>query len=171
MKNFNLNHYEKAFGNFLLDNHIGYIVVDEQKRAAFGRTNLKSFDYLLYLPNQPIIIAEVKGRTFAGTSFAPLTGLECWVTTDDVDGLAAWQQIFGPTHLAAFIFAYKIENVDVDSDGRDVYEFGGANYIFFCIKLADYTRYMKVRSPRWKTVTLPADKFRLCAVQMQNILM
>jgi hypothetical protein len=171
MKNFHLNHYEKAFANFLSDNRIRYIAVDEQKRAALGRTNLKSFDYLLYPPNQQIIIAEVKGRKFAGTTFANLSGFECWVTTDDVDGLANWQQIFGLTHSAAFIFAYKIENVDVDFDGREVYDFKGLNYIFFCIKLADYIRFMKVRSPKWKTVTLPADKFRLCAVQMQNLML
>jgi hypothetical protein len=171
MKNFHLNHYEKAFANFLSDNRIRYIAVDEQKRAALGRTNLKSFDYLLYPPNQSIIIAEVKGRKFAGATFANLSGFECWVTTDDVDGLANWQQIFGPTHSAAFIFAYKIENVDVDFDGREVYDFKGLNYIFFCIKLADYIRFMKVRSPKWKTITLPANKFRLCAVQMQNLML
>jgi len=171
MKNFHLNHYEKAFANFLSDNRIRYIAVDEQKRAALGRTNLKSFDYLLYPPNQPTIIAEVKGRKFSGTTFANLSGFECWVTTDDVDGLANWQQIFGPTHSAAFVFAYKIENVDVDFDGREVYCFKGLNYVFFCIKLADYIRFMKIRSPKWKTITLPADKFRLCAVQMQNLML
>ena len=169
MKNFHLNHYERAFGNWLTDNRIQYIAVDEQKRAALGTSKLKSFDYLLYPPNQPIIIAEIKGRTYSGKSFVKLTGFECWVTTDDVDGLAAWQKIFGQTHSAAFIFAYKIKNVDVDFDGRDVYNFKGQNYIFFCVKLADYIRYMKIRSPRWKTVTLSAENFRTSAVQLQNL--
>ena len=41
------------------------------------------------------------------------------------------------SNLLCFIFAYKIENVDVDFDGREVYCFKGLNYIFFCIKLAD----------------------------------
>jgi hypothetical protein len=171
MKNFHLNHYEKAFGNWLIDNHIQYIAVDEQKRAALGRSNIKSFDYLIYPPNQQIIVAEVKGRKFSGSSFAKLAGFECWVTADDIEGLLRWQQVFGPSHTTAFIFAYKIEKIDVDFDGRAVYDFNGSAYIFFCIRLDDYISFMKLRSPKWKTVTLPAEKFRSCAVQMQNLLL
>ncbi len=171
MKNFHLNHYEKAFGNWLIDNHIQYIAVDEQKRAALGRSNIKSFDYLIYPPNQQIIVAEVKGRKFSGASFAKLAGFECWVTADDIEGLLRWQKVFGPTHTAAFVFAYRIEKIDVDFDGRAVYDFNGSAYIFFCIRLDDYIRFMKLRSPKWKTVTLPAKKFRSCAVQMQNLLL
>ena len=170
MKNFHLNHYERAFGNWLIDNRIQYIAVDEQKRAALGRSRIKSFDYLLYPHNGQIIVAEVKGRAFKGTSFAKLTGFECWVTTDDVDGLTRWREVFGPSHTAVFIFAYRIENIDVDFDGRDVYDFDAGRYIFFCIKLDDYRRFMKVRSPKWQTITLPSDKFRLCAVQIQQLL-
>ncbi|MHC4423728.1 MAG: HYExAFE family protein, partial [Planctomycetota bacterium] len=105
------------------------------------------------------------------TSFAKLTSFECWVTADDVDGLARWQQVFGPDHTAVFVFAYKIENIDVDFDGRDVYDFAQDRYIFFAVKLDDYRKFMKRRSPKWQTVTLPADKFRQCAVQMQNLLL
>jgi hypothetical protein len=171
MKNFHLNHYEKAFGNWLIDNRIRYIAVDEQKRAALGKSNIKSFDYLIYPPAEPVIIAEIKGRTFKGASLAKLTGFECWVTTDDIEGLANWQRIFGPAHQAAFIFAYKLEKIDIDLDGRGAYEFGNDRYLFFCIKLDDYCKFMKSRSPKWRTVTLPVDKFRNCAVQMQDILL
>lgn len=162
------NNYERAFANWLIDNRVRYIAVDEKKRAVFGRTNLKSFDFLLTLNSQQII-AEVKGRKFKGTSFAKLTGFECWVTADDIDGLLRWQEVFGDGHIAAFIFAYKIEKIYVDFDGREVYDFGNDKYIFFCIKLDDYRSCMKLRSPKWRTVTLPADKFRKYAVQMQNL--
>jgi hypothetical protein len=169
MKDFSPNQYERAFENWLIDNRIRYEVVDESKRTVFGRSNIKSFDYLLYPRNQQAIIVELKGRSFKGTGFAKLAGFECWVTADDVDGLAKWQDTFGPEHAAVFVFAYKIENVDVDFDGRDVYDFAGDRYIFFAVKLDDYRRFMKRRSPKWETVTLPADKFRQCAVQMQNL--
>ena len=72
--------------------------------------------------------------------------------------------------ISIFIFAYKTEKIDVDFDGRDVYEFGGGRYVFFAVKLDDYRKFMTVRSPKWQTVTLPADKFRKCAVQMQELL-
>ena len=170
MKDFSPNHYERAFENWLIDNRIQYIGVDEHKRAAFGRSKIKSFDFLLYPRNQQIIIAEVKGRAFKGINFAKLTGLECWVTMEDIDGLAGWQQVFGQGHTAVFVFAYKIENIDVDFDGRDVYDFAQNRYIFFAVKLDDYRKFMKRRSPKWRTVTLPADKFRKCAMQISELL-
>ncbi len=171
MKDFAPNHYERAFESWLRDNHIKYVTVDEQKRASFAHSKIKSFDFLLYPPNDRIIIAEVKGRAFKGTSLANLRGLECWVTTEDIDGLTHWQQVSGQSHQAVFVFAYKIENVDVDFDGRDFYDFDGNRYIFFCVRLDDYRRFMKRRSPKWRTVTLPADKFRQCAIQMQALLL
>ena len=169
MKNFHLNHYERAFGNWLTDNRVQYIAVDEQKRAALGRSNIKSFDYLLYPRGQQIIVAEVKGRKFKGTSFANLAGFECWVTADDIESLTKWQETFGSAHTAAFIFVYKIENIDVDFDGRDVYDYDGYRYVFFAVRLEDYCKSMKRRSPKWQTVTLPAEKFRQCAVQVQKL--
>ena len=168
MKNFHLNHYERAFGNWLSDNRVQYIAVDEQKRAAMGRQKIKSFDYLLYPRGQGIIVAEVKGRKFRGDSFSGMRGFDCWVTTDDIDGLTMWQGVFGGSHTAAFVFAYEIDKIEVDYDGRDVYEFEGKRYVFFCVKLEDYRRLMKIRSPKWRTVTLAAESFRQCAIQMQK---
>jgi len=164
------NHYERAFENWLIDNRIEYVAVDEHKRAAFGHSDIKSFDFLLYRRHGPIIIAELKGRRFKGTSLAKLAGFECWVTAEDIDGLSKWQQVFGPGHEAIFVFAYKIENIDVDFDGRDIFDFDANRYLFFCVKLDDYRKFMKRRSPKWRTVTLAADKFRRCAVHIDEFL-
>ena len=171
MKNFPFNHYEQAFESWLIDNHIRYIAVDEHKRAAFGCSKIKSFDFLLYPHREQIVIAEVKGRLFKGTSFAKLAGFECWVTTEDIDGLVRWQQVFGRSHQAVFVFAYMVENVDVDFDGREVFDFDQNRYMFFAVELDDYRRFMRPRSPKWQTITLPADKFRQCAVQIDEFLL
>ena len=165
------NHYERAFENWLIDSRIRYIAVDGRKKAAFERCKIKSFDFLVFPRSRHTIIAEVKGRKFKGTNFAKLAGLECWVTTEDVDGLANWQKIFGAGHQAVFVFAYDVENIDVDFDGRDVFEVGANRYVFFCIRLADYRQFMKRRSPKWKTVTLPAEKFRQCAIEIGQLLL
>jgi len=170
MRDFSPNHYERAFENWLIDNRIQYILVDEHKRAAFSHSKIKSFDFLVYPHNGQVIIAEIKGRKFEGTSLAKLACLECWVTIDDVEGLSRWQQVFGSGHQALFIFAYKLEKIDVDFDGRDIFDFDANRYVFFCIKLEDYQSFMKRRSPKWQTVTLPADKFRKCAVQLTELL-
>jgi len=171
MKNFSPNHYERAFENWLIDNRIEYVVVDEHKKAAFARCKVKSFDFLLYPSSGQVTITEVKGRKFKGTSFAELTGLECWVTAEDVDGLAKWQEIFGAGHQAIFVFAYDVENIDVDFDGRDVFDFKANRYVFLCVRLDDYRRFMRRRSPKWQTVTLPADKFRQCAIDISELLL
>ena len=170
MRDLSSNHYERAFENWLRDNCIGYVRADEHKKSERVGGPVKSFDFLLYPPNQPRIIAEVKGRKFKGTSFEKLTGFECWVTREDIEGLTSWQKNFGPDYIAVFVFAYRIENVDVDFDGRAVYDFDRNKYMFFAAKLDDYRKYMKRRSPKWQTLTLPAEKFRKCARQLQEIL-
>jgi hypothetical protein len=171
MKNLGPNHYERAFESWLLDNRIAYIAIDETKKKAFRNAKIKSFDFLICPPNQHNIITEVKGKLFKGSSLAGLCGLECWVAIDDVNGLSGWQEVFSPAHAAAFVFAYRIEKADVDFDGRDYYDHAGSRYVFFAVSLDDYCRYMKQRSPKWRTVTLAADRFRQCAVQMQNLLL
>jgi hypothetical protein len=179
MKDTSANHYERAFEGWLIDNHIQYVTVNEQKRAelpalvrsaeASGLCKFKSFDFLLYPNNQQTIIAEVKGKSFKGTSFAKLAGFECWVTAEDIDGLTKWQDVFGQGHIAVFVFAYKIENIDVDFDGREVYDFDANRYMFFAVKVDDYREFMKQRSTKWQTVILPADKFRQCAVPLRQL--
>ena len=43
-------------------------------------------------------------------------------------------------------------------------------YLFFCIRLDDYCRHMKRRSPKWQTMTLPAEKFRQYATDLSSFL-
>jgi hypothetical protein len=172
MHGFSSNHYEEAFENWLIDNHVQYVTVDQNKRAAFARSRIKSFDFLIYpgTARSEIIIAEVKGRKFSGTTLEKLSGLQSWVTIDDVRGLIRWEQVFGKGYTAAFIFAYRFENIDVECDGRRVYDFNHQKYLFLSIKLDDYRSYMTVRSPKWQTVSLPADSFRNCAVDLTKLL-
>lgn len=167
------SHYERAFENWLIDNRIRYVAVDQRKRAVFARSKIKSFDFLLYPsgPGTDVIIAEVKGRKFKGTSLAKLSGLENWVTMDDVRGLIRWEQVFGPGSAGAFVFAYRIEKIDVEFDGLEIYDFAQTQYAFFCIRLDYYRSFMTVRSPKWQTVTLPAAKFRAHAVPLDAVLL
>jgi len=163
--------YEQAFENWLMDNHVQYVVVDQQKRRIFARSKIKSFDFLLYPTGSQPVIAEVKGRKFKGKSLAELTGLQCWVTMGDVRGLIRWQQVFAEDFAASFIFAYEFENIIVETDGREVYDFQENQYMFYAVKLDDYREFMKVRSPKWQTVTLPAAKFREFATPVRELLL
>jgi hypothetical protein len=169
------NHYERAFEDWLIDNHVRYVPIDESKKTVFGRAKIKRFDFLIHPCRQGtdslVVVTEVKGKLFKGTSLAGLKGLECWVPADDVDGMAAWQRIFGPGHLLLFVFVYCLVNPDVDLDGRSFHEYDGNRYVFLGVTLDDYRKFMKQRSPRWRTVTLAADRFRQCAVQLEEVLL
>jgi hypothetical protein len=192
MDKFHLNDYERALKNWLIDNNIPFVFVDEHKKAAFSRSGsrlgtglsrsgVKSFDFLLHSCDGKVILAEVKGRTFRGNSLANLTSLECWVTIDDIEGLKNWRNVFGKDGCtapirtfaetsAAFIFVYKMEAIDVDFDGREIFEYDAKRYLFLCVKLDDYCLYMKQRSRKWRTVTLPADKFRQSVIELAELL-
>jgi hypothetical protein len=171
MRDYPPSHYEKAFQSWLTDNHIQYICVDDSTKAAFDSSKVKSFDFLLYPRSGKVVIAEVKGRKFKGTSLCNLTGLDSWVTADDVEGLVKWQQVFGPDHMAVFIFAYKMGQIDVDFDGHALYQFQTNRYVFFAVKADDYRKFMRLRSPKWQTVVLPAGDFRRCSSPIEDLLL
>ena len=102
-----------------------------------------------------------------------MSGLQCWVTMEDVRGLLRWQEQFDGPHeraKAVFVFAYRFELPWVDTDGREVYDFGDREYMFYAVDVNDYLRNMKVRSPRWQTVMLSAAKFRQLAVPVRSLL-
>lgn len=169
--------YEQAFESWLIDNRVRYVRVDQHKRRTFARQKFKSFDFLLYRRDGGLVVAEVKGRKFRGGSVVKLTGLESWVTMDDIRGLIRWEQVFqesaGPkTGIceAVIVFVYRFEMIDVETDGQEVYDFAERRYMFFAVRLDDYREYMTVRSPKWQTVVLPAAKFRKFAAPMRNYL-
>jgi len=170
MREVSVNHYERAFEHWLIDRQVDYVRADEHKRIGTAQQSVKNFDFLLYARSGKRIIAEVKGRTFRGTSLVGMTGLECWVTRDDVEGLLRWQEVLGENHEAIFVFAYRLANVDVDLNGREAFSSGADCYVFFCIRVDDYAHAMKRRSPKWRTVTLPAAEFRKCAKELASLL-
>ena len=166
--------YEKAFQAWLLDNRVSYVPIDQRKRQAFARSNLKSFDFLLYDTSGNLVIGELKGRLFKGTSLAAMSGLQCWVTVDDVQGLLQWQQVFTAGRdnaLAVFIFAYCFDNIDVETDGREVYDFDNHKWFFMAVNVQDYQKFMTTRSPKWQTVSLNANKFRELAIPAEKLLL
>ncbi|MEN6425493.1 MAG: HYExAFE family protein [Phycisphaerales bacterium] len=170
MRSLSPNHYERAFENWLIDNHIPYIRNDEHRRLGPCDGSVKNFDFLLSPQSGRRVIVEVKGRTFAGASLAGLSGLECWVTLDDVEGLQVWQRALGPGHEAVFVFAHRVVQADVDLDGHELLTLGSDRYVFFCIRLDDYLRCMRSRSRKWGTVTLSAEDFRRYAVGLGSFL-
>ncbi len=171
MKHPGTNHYARAFQSWLDENKVKYIAVDQSKRVAFAANRIKSFDFLLYPNSETAVLTELKGRKFKGDSLAGLKNLQNWVTADDVKGLMSWEKIFdGTIANAVFVFTYMLEKIDVDSDGEEIYDFADNRYVFLAIELDDYRKNMMVRSPRWKTVYIPAKKFKNTAKSLRQFL-
>ena len=164
------NHYEKAFESWLNDNGIQYLLVDQQKRTAFSKSKIKSFDFLFYTPDSKAYIAEVKGRKFSGKTFTAFGSLANWVTIDDVKGLENWVKIFGGNYSGLFIFVYNPENIDIDSDGREIYECRDKRYVFAAVTLDDYKKGAGIRSEKWETVHLSAEYYKNCAIRPEELI-
>lgn len=167
------NPYEQAFESYLAENKIPFVWVDQSSRPEFSDSSVKNFDFLLHPDSQHPLLIELKGRTFKGSSLAGLKGLDGWVTFEDVQALTQWLRRFRADYSAAmafFVFGFRFENIDVETDGWDVYDCAGRRYLFLAVPLDKYAGTMKVRSPKWQTVTLPAENFRQAVVPLNKVI-
>lgn len=167
-----INLYEQVFESWLRENHIPFVCIDQTHRFEQGPDDIKNFDFLLRPDSQHPILVELKGRTFNGISLAGLKGLDGWVTFEDVQALSRWLARFRgdfPAAQAFFVFVFRFANIDVETDGWGVYDYSGQRFLFLAIPLEKYAGAMRVRSPKWQTVTLPADDFRQWAIPMDPL--
>ena len=167
------NLYEQAFECFLTENKLPFIWIDQSKRPEFQDGPVKNFDFLLYPESDSPLLVELKGRTFKGNSLSGLKGLDAWTTFEDIQSLQHWHTVFAqekPQSRAVFVFAFQFANIDVETDGLPVYDWADKRFLFLVIGLDKYARAMKVRSPKWQTVTLPAEDFRRWAKPINEAL-
>src|SRR5215213_1813457 len=103
------NHYEKAFEAYLRDRRLGYVAVDESRRASLDDEPVKSVDFIVYGLAGARLLVDVKGRKFpGGPADKPRRVWQNWVEREDVTGLERWQESFGPEYQAVLVFAYHI---------------------------------------------------------------
>jgi len=165
------NHYEVAFESWLGEARIPFVPINQTRRLAVADQDLKSFDFLLWPDTSHPVLAEVKGRTFSGRSLAGLRGLDCWTTAEDTEDLLRWQELFRPGHpdcRGVFVFAFRLEQVDVAADGLETYTQDNRRYVFFAVEADAYLEYRKQRSPKWQTVTLGVKDFRKIAIPLHQ---
>jgi hypothetical protein len=161
-----VNLYEQVFESCLREHKIVFESVVQTQRVEAGAGSVKNFDFLLHPKSDAPVLVELKGRTFHGGSLAGLKGLDAWVTFEDVQALSYWLNVCRqakPATQAAFVFVFRMEQVDIETDGQVLYEYGGERFLMLAVPLEDYRKAMKRRSPRWQTVTLSAQDFRRVA--------
>ena len=164
------NHYERAVVDFLQSQSVPYLRVDEAKRSAFGEIRLKSFDLVLYPESEGNILVDVKGRKWPYLSRSGKRYWENWVTADDLEGLRKWEEVFGPGFRAAFVFCYWLTEPETLPVESGVHIFDGEKYGFLLVWLSDYADNMRVRSPRWRTVSMGTKRFRELAAPLEDVL-
>jgi len=156
------NHYEAAFEAYLHWQGLSYVAVDETRRSPLGDRPAKSLDFIVHGDGTGHLLVDVKGRRFPGNAKGrPRRVWECWSTLDDVHDLERWAELFGPGYRGLLVFTYQLhESVQLPADTDDLWTWRERRYLFRAVAVADYRRHMRVRSPRWGTVTLPGPVFR-----------
>jgi hypothetical protein len=156
------NHYEAAFEAYLQWHRLCHVAVDETRRALFGEERVKSVDFVVYGEEGARLLVDVKGRRFpGGPTHRPRRVWECWSTLDDIQGLAQWAEQFGPGYQGLLVFVYHIlPVVSLPDDTEDLWTWRDRRYLLRGVSAEDYRREMRVRSPKWGTVSLPGAAFR-----------
>ena len=156
-------HYEAAFEDYLRRRGWPYVAVDEAKKAAFSGADIKNFDFLVYSSRGANLLVDVKGRKFPDParsgSRGPARAWENWVTRDDIEGLAQWEQVFGEGFMGMLVFAYWLQGPPERSPLPEVHMFRGRCYAFAAIGLGAYSAAARPRSAKWRTLTMPARQF------------
>lgn len=153
------NHYEAAFEGYIRSIRVPCVAVDEAKRALFGDEGVKNPDFLLYPRCGPNLVVEVKGKK--GKDARGRRPWENWVTTDDLDGLARWQEAFGPGFRAILAFAYAEPLAEFGLPrGDGSFVFRDLAYRFWAVGLDDYVAHLRSRGPAWKAVAMARAAFR-----------
>ncbi|MCG3137671.1 MAG: hypothetical protein HJJLKODD_01520 [Phycisphaerae bacterium] len=137
-----------------------YVAVDETKRAIFSGCRVKSFDFLLYRPDGPHWLVDVKGRKFPYDGNGGLRRWENWVTRDDLQSLAEWERVFGGGFESVLVFAYWLTQPEDEHPFDLHHTYSGACYSFRFVRLAEYRARCVSRSSAWQTVTVPTATFR-----------
>jgi len=153
------NHYEAAFEGYVRARRIPCVAIDEAKRALFGDGGVKNPDFLLYPRCGPNLVVEVKGKR--AKNARGRRDWENWVTTDDLNGLARWQEVFGPGFRAVLVFVYAEPLPPFplpQADGS--FEFRLRAYRFWAVGLDDYLSHLRSRGPAWKAVAMARAAFR-----------
>lgn len=156
------SHYEMAFEALLARRGIPCVPVEDVRHQTRSKTGAKIFDYIVYPSGGPACLIEVKGRKTRRCASDDEIQAKSWVTRGDLDGLSVWQEVFGGEYVAMFAFAYWLvgEEPLFPPEGEETFIFAARRYSFRLVRLDDYIRHHKQRSPKWDTVWVPSEPFR-----------
>jgi hypothetical protein len=139
------NHYDNAFQEFLRDQQMPHVVVDERRRALMANDSLKSMDFIVYSQNGRNLLVDVKGRRYPSGGDSSRRKWENWATEDDLRSLMEWEQVFGGDFRALLVFAYDVDQ-RYTGEFDSLYAYRDRDYSFFGVWADDYRATMRRRS-------------------------
>ena len=152
-------HYEEAFRHFLADHRIPFVTVQQLARSADSVGRIKNFDFLVHVPAGNHFIVDVKGKRFPSASGSREVFWENWIHLDDLDGLVAWEEHFGPGYTGLLVFVYWLQaDVPAPAD-LNVFQHHGRQYFMVGITVADFLDNCRRRSLRWQALYVPDPLF------------
>ena len=152
------NHYDRAFEEYLRQQRVPYVSVDESRRVLMQEASLKSMDFIVSSGKTGNLLVDVKGRKFPSGNGRHRW--ENWATRDDIDCLLKWQHVFGVGFRSLLVFAYHVLDPDRDGGREACHTIRDRTYAFYGVWVDQYGDAMQGRSSRWKTVWLPAAQFQ-----------
>ncbi len=157
------NHYEAAFEEFLRSKGLPYVAVDEAKRSVLpDGQSIKNLDFIVSSSGGLTWLVDVKGRRFPSGD-ETRQYWKNWSPREDLKSLAQWEELFGETFRALFVFAYNIVGDRAPLAPDELFEHRGSLYGFVGIELSTYVELARPISPSWDTVAMPTADFRRLA--------
>jgi hypothetical protein len=184
-------HYERAFEAYLIGQRIPHVMINDARRAVLPAggvlsatdpagtpVKIKSFDAVVYAPaaswDEPVVagggnlLVEVKGRR-VDLRRGGSGRRESWTTMEDVRSLSAWERLFGTGFEGVLLFWYWLDGPVLNAFEPRTFRFEGRTYAHRAVRLADYTRLMRVRSPKWATVNLAGEDYERVGVPLERL--
>lgn len=161
-------HYEAAFEDYIRSRGWPYIPVDEQRKAIFAGARIKSFDFIVYRPQQSAWLVDIKGRKFPYECKGGPRFWENWVPREDLEGLRCWKGVFGADFEPVFVFVYWLLGLTNPDPAADIHSYRNRYYALAWVSAQDYAAHARRRSPKWDTLDVPRKAFRGLIRPMQE---
>ncbi|MER3417468.1 MAG: hypothetical protein C4297_14870 [Gemmataceae bacterium] len=154
------NHYEQAVWNYLRAHGVDCAPCAEGYRRALEGERVKTPD-LLCFGAETAWLLEIKGRRYRATGRSRRRQLDPWAPRSDVVSLAHWAEALGPGYRALLVFAFHV--LGAPHTDSNLWTYREQSYLIYGIPVEVYRAAMRVRSPRWDTVSVPTAMFRRLA--------
>lgn len=138
------SHYELMFENFLREQQLLYIAINEAKRPIFKGERIKNFDFIVVSKHGKVILIDIKGKQFPYESKLGKNYWENWVGLDDVKFLKMWAEIFNT--IGIIVFPYLIKYKEDEKYFKNIFKFKGTSYGIVAIEVGEYHKNSKPRS-------------------------